>query len=77
MTNQGVYEGCSLILVIDSISPKPESVPEQKDSIIIDGFFAILKSPNNFRTVQFIIANRDSEEGHPYDTANTFLTLSQ
>ena len=45
------------VLVIDSISPKPASVPEQKDLIIIDGFFAILKSPNSFRTVHFIIAN--------------------
>ena len=53
------YEGCSLIgiLVIDSISLKPVSVPEQKDLVIIDGFFATLKLPNNFRTVQFIIAN--------------------
>ena len=52
-----MYEGCSLILVIDSISPKPASVPEQKYLLIIDGFFAILKSPSNFRKVQFIIAN--------------------
>ena len=54
---QAVYEGCSLIRVIDSISPKPASVPEQKDLVIIDGFFAILKSPNNFRTVQFFVPN--------------------
>ena len=51
------YEGRSLILVIDSFSPKPASVPEQKYLVIIDGFFVILKSPNHFRTVQFIIAN--------------------
>ena len=51
------YEGCSLFLVNDSFSPKPASVPEQQDLVIINSFFAILKSPNHFRTMQFIIAN--------------------
>ena len=46
-----------LILVIDSFSLKPASVTEQKDLVIKGGFFVILKSPNHFRTMQFIIAN--------------------
>ena len=37
---------CSLILAIDSFSPKPASVPKQRDLVIIYRFFAILKTPN-------------------------------
>ena len=34
-----IYEGCSLILVIDSFSPKSSSVPEEKYLVVIDRFF--------------------------------------
>ena len=37
-------EGCSLIFVIDSFSPKPASVTEQKNLVIMNRFIAILKS---------------------------------
>ena len=62
------YEWCSLILVINAFSPKPASVLEQKHLVVIDWFFAILKSLNHFRTMQFIIAKQVPKEGHPYDT---------
>ena len=51
------YEGCSLILVIDSFSHKPSSLPEENYLVVIDRFFAILKSPTDFKMIQFIMAN--------------------
>ena len=51
---RGVFSNSCHRLIIYS---KPASVPEQKDLVIMNRFFAILKSPNNFRRVQFIIAN--------------------
>ena len=50
------YEGCSLILVIDSFSPKPSSLPEENYLVDIDRFFAILKSPTDFKMIQLIMA---------------------
>ena len=52
-----IYEGCSLILVIDSFSPKPSSLPEENYLVVIDRFFAILKSPTDFKMIQLIKAN--------------------
>ena len=51
-----LYEGCSLILVIDSFSPKPASVPEENYFVVINRLFTILKPPNNFKMIQLIIA---------------------
>ena len=50
-----MYEGCSLILVIDLFSPKPASVPEERYLVVINTFFAISKPPNNFRMKQLIL----------------------
>ena len=44
-----VYEGCSFILVIDSFSPKQSSIPAVNYLVVIDRFFAILKSPKILR----------------------------
>ena len=52
-----MYEGCSLILVIDSFSPKPSSLTEENYLVVIDRFFAILKSPIDFKMIQLIMAN--------------------
>ena len=38
-------------------SPKPSSIPEQKYLVLIDRFFAIVKSHNHFKMIQLIIAN--------------------
>ena len=51
------YEGCSLILVIDSFSPEPSSISDENYLVVIDKFFAILKSPNHFKMIQLIMAN--------------------
>ena len=53
------YEGCSLSLVIDSFSPEPSTtcISEENYLVVIDRFFAILKSPNNFKMIQLITAN--------------------
>ena len=52
-----IYEGCSLILVIDSFSPKSSSLPEENYLVVINRFFAALKSPNDFKIIQLIMAN--------------------
>ena len=52
-----VYEGCSLIHVTDSFSPKPSSIPEENHLVVKDWFFAILKSPSHFKMIQLIMAN--------------------
>ena len=52
-----LYEGCSLILVIDSFSPKPSFIPEENYLLVEEWFFAILKSPNYFKMIQLIMAN--------------------
>ena len=52
-----LYEGCSLILVIDSLSPKPSFIPEENYLLVEEWFFAILKSPNYFKMIQLIMAN--------------------
>ena len=51
------YEGCSLILVIDSFSPKPSFIPEENYLLVEEWFFVILKSPNYFKMIQLIMAN--------------------
>ena len=51
------YEGCSLILDIDSFSPEPSSIPEENYLVVMDRFFVILKSPNYFKMIQLIMAN--------------------
>ena len=50
-----MYEGCSLILVIDLFSPKPASATLERYLVVINMFFAILKPPNNFRMKQLIV----------------------
>ena len=52
-----VYEGCSLVLVIDSFSPKPSFIPEENYLLVEEWFFAILKSPNYFKMIDLIMAN--------------------
>ena len=74
--NNRTCEGCSLILVIDSFSPTPASIPEENYLVVIDRFFAILKSPNHFKIKQLIMTNCVSEEGHLYDTAYTHFSTS-
>ena len=51
------YEGCSLILVIDSFSPKPSSLPDENYLVVIDKFFVILKSPTDFKMIELVMAN--------------------
>ena len=41
------YEGCSLILVIDSFSPKPSFIPEENYLLVEEWFFAILNPRGN------------------------------
>ena len=50
-------QGCSLILVIDSFSPKPSSIPEENYLVVKEWFFAILKSPNHFKMIQLVMSN--------------------
>ena len=52
-----LYERCSLILAIDSFSPKPSFIPEENHLLVEEWFFAILKSPKYFKMIQFIMAN--------------------
>ena len=56
--NTCMYEGCSLILVIDLFSPEPSSLPEANYMylVVMDRFFVILKSPNDFKMIQLIMA---------------------
>ena len=56
-SNTKTYEGCSLILVIDSFSPKPSFIPEENYLPVEEWFFVILKSPNYFKMIQLIMAN--------------------
>ena len=52
-----LYEGCSLILVIDPFFLKPASVSEENYLIVKNRFFTISKPPVHFKMIQLIIAN--------------------